>query len=71
MIADRVNQRIRRVTAAGIISTVAGTGVAGFSGDGVPGTTAQINAPIGVAIASDGARADRRHPQPSHPPGRG
>lgn len=45
-IADQTNNRIRKVDAAtGLISTVAGTGAAGFNGDGIPATTAQVGAP--------------------------
>src|SRR5204863_2733631 len=39
--------RIRRVTPGGIISTVAGTGVAGFSGDGGPSLAATLRYPLG------------------------
>jgi sugar lactone lactonase YvrE len=53
-IADTFNSRVRKVTPAGIISTVAGTGVAGFSGDGGPATAAEINAPTSLAIDSIG-----------------
>jgi sugar lactone lactonase YvrE len=54
-IADFFNHRIRKVTAAtGIISTVAGTGVAGFSGDGGPATAAQLRFPQDVAVDSAG-----------------
>ncbi|WP_400190935.1 IPT/TIG domain-containing protein [Hymenobacter sp. B81] len=54
-IADRNNNRIRRVSAAtGIITTVAGTGTAGFGGDGGPATSAQFNDPRGVAVHSSG-----------------
>jgi uncharacterized repeat protein (TIGR01451 family) len=49
-ISDSVNQRIRMVTPGGIISTVAGTGTAGYSGDGGPGTSAQLNQPTGLAV---------------------
>ena len=42
------SNRIRKVTTAGIISTIAGTGIAGFSGDGGPSTAAQINWPFGI-----------------------
>ena len=48
-IADRWNHRIRRVSAAGIITTVAGNGVQGFSGDGGPATSASLNWPAGLA----------------------
>jgi len=49
-IADVGNNRIRMVNTAGIISTIAGTGIAGFSGDGGLATAAQLNAPCGVAV---------------------
>jgi cysteine-rich repeat protein len=54
-IADTSNHRIRRVTATGTISTVAGSGVAGFSGDNGAATIAQLNQPSGVAIDAQGA----------------
>jgi len=52
-IADQDNNRIRKVSASGIIATVAGTGTFGFSGDGGPATGAQLSSPFGVAV--DGA----------------
>jgi sugar lactone lactonase YvrE len=52
-IADQNNHRVRRVDTDGTISTVAGTGVAGFSGDGGQATNAMINGPY--ALALDGA----------------
>ncbi len=52
-ISDMANQRIRKVDASGNISTVAGTGKPGFSGDGGAASQARINNPSGVAV--DGA----------------
>ena len=46
--------RIRKVNASGIISTIAGTGEAGYSGDGGPATLAKINNPRGVAVDAEG-----------------
>lgn len=45
---------IRMINAAGIITTVVGTGVAGFSGDGGPATAAQISNPNGIHIDASG-----------------
>jgi len=54
-IADTGNHVIRRVQAgSGIITTIAGTGAAGFAGDGGSATAAQFNRPRGIAIASTG-----------------
>jgi len=53
-IAYRDNSRIRKVTASGTITTVAGTGTAGFSGDGGPGPAAELNYATGVALDSQG-----------------
>jgi uncharacterized protein (TIGR03437 family) len=51
-IADSGNRRVRKVTSAGIISTVAGTGVQGFSGDGGPATNAQLNTPASIIFSA-------------------
>jgi hypothetical protein len=53
-IAECVGARVRRVSPAGIITTVAGTGTAGFLGDGGPATAARLNCPHGLAVAADG-----------------
>ncbi|MEO6060417.1 MAG: RHS repeat-associated core domain-containing protein, partial [Thermoflexales bacterium] len=54
-ISDLGNNRIRRVDANGVITTVAGTGPYGFSGDGGPATLAQLNGPYGVGLGPDGS----------------
>lgn len=51
-VADLGNHRIRKITAAGTVSTLAGNGFLGFN-DG-PGTTAMFNQPIGVAVDTTG-----------------
>ena len=50
-IADSYNNRIRRVShVTGLITTVAGTGERGFSGDGGPATSANLHFPEGIAV---------------------
>ncbi|MBO0731052.1 MAG: hypothetical protein J2P57_17480, partial [Acidimicrobiaceae bacterium] len=53
-IADSDNDRIRRVDAAGVITTVGGNGQAGFSGDGGPGPSGSLNRPEAVALGPRG-----------------
>jgi uncharacterized protein (TIGR03437 family) len=53
-VADRSNYRVRRVSPAGIITTVAGNGMRGFSGDGGPATSASLVDPMGVAVDTAG-----------------
>jgi sugar lactone lactonase YvrE len=52
--ADTNNNRIRKVTRDGVISTVAGNGQPGFSGDGGPATAAELNQPEAVAVDAVG-----------------
>ena len=54
LIADQNNHRIRKVTPTGVITTVAGVGIAGFSGDQGPATSAQLRSPRGIAVAGNG-----------------
>jgi sugar lactone lactonase YvrE len=53
-IDDSFNNRIRKVCRDGVITTVAGTGTAGFSGDGGPAGDATLNAPSGIALGPGG-----------------
>jgi serine/threonine-protein kinase len=53
-ITDNGNNRVRRVSASGVITTIAGTGVAGFSGDGGPATEAQFADPGSVTVDGEG-----------------
>jgi RHS repeat-associated protein len=54
-VADTANNRVRRVAPGGTITTVAGTGVAGFGGDGMPATQAELSGPLGLALGPDGS----------------
>ena len=53
-IADSNNHRVRRVSPNGIITTVAGTGEIGFSGDRGPATAAKLNMPTRIAVDGSG-----------------
>jgi RHS repeat-associated protein len=53
-IADAFNHRIRRIAPDGRISTVAGTGIEGFSGDGSLATSARLSVPADVAVDREG-----------------
>ncbi len=53
-IADTGNHRIRKVNTSGIISTIAGTGIAGFAGDGGSAINAELDSPTGVTVDGSG-----------------
>jgi uncharacterized protein (TIGR03437 family) len=53
-ITEYGNHRIRKVATNGIITTYAGTGVLGFSGDGGPASAAKIYAPLSIIVDKDG-----------------
>ncbi len=54
-IAENAAHRIRKVSPKGIITTVAGSGIAGNSGDDGPATSAQLNWPTGLALDASGS----------------
>ena len=53
-ITDNQNQRVRKIDVDGVITTVAGTGTAGYSGDGGPATEAMLDSAIALAVDADG-----------------
>ena len=53
LVCDSGNHRLRRI-ASGVITTIAGSGTQGFSGDGAAAALAQLDTPSGVAVSSDG-----------------
>jgi sugar lactone lactonase YvrE len=54
-VADFSNHRVRKIDPTGLVTTIAGTGVPGNSGDGLAAGAAALNGPTDVAIGSDGA----------------
>ncbi|MES2703127.1 MAG: FG-GAP-like repeat-containing protein [Bacteroidota bacterium] len=54
IIADNLNNRVRKINASGIITTIAGTGASSFSGDGGPAISATFSKPSGVGIDAIG-----------------
>ena len=66
--ADERNNRVRRVDSKGVITTFAGTGTAGFGGDGGQAAQAQLNAPTGVRTAAS-VWSDVTKPGPASGPG--
>jgi len=54
LIADTGASVIRQLSTSGVLSAIAGTGVAGFSGDGGQSLAAELNAPAGVALGANG-----------------
>ena len=60
-IADTGNHRIRLIDEVGTITTIAGTGEPGYSGDGGPATAAQLDTPSDVAVGAERHALHRRH----------
>ena len=54
LISDPGSSVVRKVSSTGTITRVAGTGIAGNSGDDGPATYAQLSQPVGVAVTADG-----------------
>jgi sugar lactone lactonase YvrE len=53
-VSDSANHRVRKISRDGSIATVAGTGAAGFGGDGGQAAAAQLNSPLGLALDAAG-----------------
>jgi uncharacterized protein (TIGR03437 family) len=54
-VADVYNQRVRKIDTDGVINTIAGNGLIGFNGDGIPATEAKLNQPTGLAVDASGS----------------
>ena len=54
--ADRLNRRVRKIDGSGTISTVAGTGISQYGGDGGPGAAASLVEPNGLCFDADQTR---------------
>jgi uncharacterized protein (TIGR03437 family) len=54
LVVDQLNHRIRAIAPTGTITTIVGTGLPGYSGDGGPATAAQLKFPAGVAVDGSG-----------------
>ncbi|HTR54449.1 MAG TPA: DUF4215 domain-containing protein [Kofleriaceae bacterium] len=54
LISDSGSHSVRRIDTAGVITTIAGTGTPGSSGDGGPATSAQLDSPAGVTVDAQG-----------------
>ncbi|MBX2905456.1 MAG: T9SS type A sorting domain-containing protein [Taibaiella sp.] len=52
--ADGGNNRVRKISTSGIVTTYAGTGVASYNGDGIPATSANLNGPTSVCTDDTG-----------------
>ena len=64
------NNRVRKIGTTGIITTVAGTGTPGYSGDAGPATGADLNSPAGIHLDPTGNPEHRRREQQPYPPSR-
>lgn len=53
-VSDQTLHRVRKIDTNGIITTVAGTGTAGYNGDNITATTADLNSPTGIAVDNSG-----------------
>ncbi len=53
-VAEAYNSTVRKISTSGIITTIAGTNVAGYNGDGIPATAAQLKSPSDVTVDDSG-----------------